>query len=321
MRSLGSTRKQALLPVGAAVVVGILAIGAGGLPEPGFDRSWLRDVLIGAGTSALLFVPFYFLTRSLDGHLSAVAQQSTRTAEELSGRVDALREEVDQRLGAMSERVSTRLQDENEAMLAAFAGVTESPTREGIARALSLAQNARLIDHKAPPRVQVDKYERLYVTFTYYEGSRFQGQDLNDQLYLELVTQDGATVAGSHLFVWGAHQTADEVLTDVGRALWRCTNGTLDPEALIKGLEDLLQTAAASPELRPAVVACTPEWLVVGGSHPQVINPAREYGCPVERLHQEPSFRAHVAEKTWVNADAWDEVVEVARSIFPEASR
>lgn len=291
-----------------AVAIGAVTLALSGRPEPGFDGPWLRDVLIGIGTSALLVVPFYFLTRMLD--------------QRMAGQVEALRDEVEERLEALSSRVAAQLRGERDTARSAFAALkTEVPTRDDLVRALRFADHRGLVE-RPDPRVKVSGDPPLCVKFWYFEGAPFRGEPISDSLYLELVDDVGHELPDRGLFVWEG-QSTEEVFTLVGKSLANVSNEVIDWKALMQGLGELLEAADADPQLRPVVQSFGSHCFIVGGSDPKVVNASDQLMVRVTELHRESSIGQCEGEKLEEDAaSAWHEACAVAMKLFPlEASR
>ena len=93
------------------------------------------------------------------------------------------------------------------------------------------------------------------------------------------------------------------------------TGETFDPTRFLVGLADLLDAAASSPERRPAIELCVPQWMVCDWG---VVTYNRTvYGLSLAQLRPS-SISVHVKEKTWADRDCWDTARGVALALFPD---
>lgn len=114
---------------------------------------------------------------------------------------------------------------------------------------------------------------------------------------------------------WREGRGPEDVLVEVGRALYKQTGETLDTNALFNGFADLLEAAMSHPERRPAIMLCPPQWMVCDWG--LVPYEGRVYTVTRRDLHSSSTLEAHVANKEWVDPDSWDAACQAIRTLFP----
>ena len=278
------------------------------------SAEWWSGALVNSGTAVLLFVPLYLLTRSLDRRVERVRAEAVEGVETLTSRVASFEADVDKRLDDVARSVASRLAAERAADAEAFDALAERPTRTSVLRALAVGHRQGLIAR--PPRVLVNEGERLYVAFE--RGGEDEGlASEEDDLTLLL---EG--IGGEFLdcVVWGGDVSVEDAMFKLGRELEARSHPSdgFDVAALFSGLADLLRVASSSPERRPLIQLCPPQWAVREGGVVSYGTGVPLYGIGVARLRHDRSWSAHMAEKSWVDMDSFDDAHLAAVSLFPK---
>lgn len=323
-RRLWTSRKKWGPPTLFAVL-GVAAVVASLLPNPGLDDAWTRDLLLTIGSSLALFAPLYFITRTLDTHLGEVATEAQETKDQvaevrveaaatqtaLTESVEALRADVDRKLNDFARQVSQDLEAEAAADTAAFASLrTDEPTRETVIEALRRADSQRLTTLSRPPRVDVSDRNTVYLSAQFDAG-----EWASVPLMLRLEDVAGEV---SDWIEWTAERSARDVFVEVGQAFRRKTGEMFDPARFLTGLADLLDAASSSRERRPAVELCAPQWMVCEwGVVTYGPEPPYAHGLTVKHLRVARS-REDIAEKTWADTDSFNAAREVSLALFPD---
>ena len=305
-------------------VAGLAAVLGSMLPNPGPDDAWLRDLLMTVGSSALLFVPFYAITRSLDRHLDRVAEETAQQVKEVRSetarqveevrsdtaqQVEEVRAETQSRLDDLTSRVAARLEAEATADRDAFAALrSPDPTRDAFWDAFDRAVKLGLVSETRHPRVNISRESHLYVSV------EIDTRDWADEpLQFRVETLAGRI---ADYVAWPADRTAEDVLVEVGRLLFKHTAEVFDPALLLRGFADLLEAAMSHPERRPAIQLCPPQWMVCDWG--VIAYDEHTYGVSLTKLQTSSSISAHVAEKSWVDLDSWESAYESALALFPK---
>lgn len=304
-------------------VAGLAAVLGSMLPGPGPDDAWLRDLLMTVGSSALLFVPFYLITRSLDRHLDRVAADTERQVEEVrtdtarqvedvraetARQVEEVRTDVDRRLAEAADILAARLGTEAAADRAAFDTLrTKAPDRDAFWEAMERAHRLGFVASRYGPRVRVSEAARLYV------GVEIDTRDIADEPIQFRVERVGGNV--EEWVPWPADADGVDVMVEVGRAIYRLTGETFDLTVFLGGLADLLDAANGHPDRRPAIELCPPQWMVCEWG--VVAYRDRTYGVALGTLQASPTMSPHVADKPWVDPDSWDAARTVALALYP----
>lgn len=173
--------------------------------------------------------------------------------------------------------------------------------------AFERAHRLGLVSAWRPPRVNISNHSRLYVSV------ELDTDDWADPLQLRIESLGGRV---EDWIPWPEDQDVEEVLVEVGRALFKHTGEKFDPGALLGGLADLLEAALSHPERRPAIELCPPQWMVCEWG--VIAYDAHIYGVNLEQLQTSPTIAAHVTTtKGWVDPDSWDAAYEAALALFP----
>ncbi|KRA30971.1 MULTISPECIES: hypothetical protein [unclassified Nocardioides] len=305
-------------------VAGLAAVLGSMLPNPGPDDAWFRDLLMTVGSSALLFVPFYAITRSLDRHLDRVADDTAQQVEEVrtdtarqveevrtktAQQVEEVRAEAQSRIDDVTSRVAARLEAEAAADRDAFAALrSPDPTRDTFWDAFDRALRLGLVSETRHPRVNISRQSHLYVSV------EIDTNDWADEpLQFRVETLAGRV---EDYVPWPADQTAEDVLVEVGRLLFKHTAEAFDPALLLRGFADLLEAAMSHPERRPAIQLCPPQWMVCDWG--VIAYDEHIYGVNLPKLQTSSTISSHVAEKGWVHLDSWESAYEAALALFPK---
>lgn len=115
---------------------------------------------------------------------------------------------------------------------------------------------------------------------------------------------------------WPYDADDEDIMVEVGRAIYRHTSETFDLAAFLSGLADLLDAALSDPERRPAVQLCPPQWMVCDWGVVAYGDDGGTYGVNLRTLQQSPSMSPHVADKPWVDVESWDAARAAALAIF-----
>lgn len=275
---------------------------------------WWFNVLISVGSAILLVVPLFVFTRVLDQHISEVRTETTTRVDALRDRVSSFEDEIERRLDDVARSVSAQLAEESDSDLKAFDALATTPSREGLEDALRRARELDLLDEGAPPRVRVSDSEWSYVVvdlgpFPGYskEITCFHVEDLHGDESAEIP--------------WAPERSMDEIMVRIGRAVQaRSGRPNFDVAVFFRGLRDILKVAYNSPERRPIVELCPPQWAVTDRGI-VTYGDAPLYRAPLQKLRDDPHFSQHVRRKPWVDAESFERAEMAVRELFPDTSR
>ena len=169
------------------------------------------------------------------------------------------------------------------------------------------AQRLGLVSTQRPPRVSISINERLYASV-----------ELNTESFERVPCGSGSERFDGSVVdevVWRPDIEATDILVEVGRTLFRHTCETFDTGAFLGGLADLLEAALSSPEHRPALQLCPPQWVVCDWGVTALGRCG--YGVRLDTLHTSPTIESHVSSEPWVDRDSWKEAAMAARALFP----
>jgi hypothetical protein len=280
------------------------------------SEQWLSDLLLGIGTSVVLFVPLYIIGRRLDRHLDQV-QRETATAienvrQETQAGVDALTQRVDD----LASSVSERLRAESARDVEIFTGIAQNLSREELRVALNRARELGIVSGSRKPRVLVSRAHSLFLSVGVV-GPPEQGA--NQWVGVDLEGLDGRKLEAE--LRWGQNESPTDFMVRVGRALAaHDASQRFDPQLFAERLSETLLVGLSHEERRPIVEICPPQWAVVSAPQGGAIvtyGRAPLVDATSAEFMQRPDLLAHLHSKTWVNASSLDTAYLSLMNLFP----
>jgi hypothetical protein len=275
-----------------------------------------------------LLVPIEVISRRLQRAVQAVGEETASAVEAvreetaasvagLTARVADFEQEVGRRLEDASLAITQRLAAEQAADVAAFDVFVNGPTRDGIIAALRRAVDLGLINGQRGPRARVDGDRDVFLRLDYEPAheSGWTGELVPDGV--TLIVEDGA---GHRIDAtwWAPGESFEDAMVAVGRIVQRvAVAGTFDVAAGFRQLRDLLTIAYDSPERRPLLQLCPPQWAITDTGIVTVGHPT--YFVPLSRLRQ-PETARDVGQKQWVDADSFEEAQATALELLDDGA-
>jgi hypothetical protein len=248
---------------------------------------------LNVGTAIVLVVPIYLLTGRLGRRIDDVQAETATNVTALTNRVATFEEAVERRLDEVADAVANRIKAESQLDTASWDALLERPSRAVMVEALERADARGLLAPGRGPRVRVADSSDVYIGVDYEAPTELR------PLELALVVEG---LGG--LFVrevrWDEATSLEEVLVLVGRAVQRAASGDFHPAAVFSGLREMFKVASSSPDCRPILEYCPPQWVVTDRGIHTVGQPA--YGLSIPQLG---GLRSHVLGKSWVDEDSF----------------
>lgn len=299
----GHRLRVALLAAG----VGLAILAAAYVVEDGSSRAWWSGVLVNGGTAVVLLGPLWFLTERLGRRIEGVRQETATRVGDLTARVETFERDVDRRLDDVAAAVTRRLADERARDASALDDLGEEMTRGVLVDALSRARDLGVISERRGPRVAVADGASVYLRFD-YSSPDADPWGAGDRVEVCIEQHDGTVVERVE---WTAESDATDILVRLGRAVLRVTTRIdLDVAWCMTRLQDTLQVAWQSEQLRPILQLCPPQWVVTENGA-SAYGQSSEYAYTVLKNRIQELYN-HVLSKPWVDRDSFDDACAVA---------
>jgi hypothetical protein len=287
------------------------------------------------GTTVLLFVPLLLAGRGIERMLDSVhtaqklvtKQQSeiaerqdktdssvARLAEEVSRAQEELRLTREQ----LSEVVLDRIAERRDRDTALINEVADTPSRDGLMRALWRAQQLGWISATG---CRVSLFDRdVYLRF-YVEGDAEHDEP---GLCSLIVEPDDGSALGS--FEWRPSESAADLAIWVAETLQSARLYPGDEEFkagdIFKTLQELLLTArklatdekSVERELSPIIQICPPQWAITDYGV-ESIDPEWTYAIEADRL-DESDWLPHMTAKVWVDYPSFSRALRIGRLLY-----
>lgn len=295
--------------------------------------SWWSAVLVNAGTALLLFAPLLLAGRYIERRFDQVQttqtaiedrqQTTTASIESLAKQVSETRAELRRSREELSDAVTERLASRRADDAAVVAQLTDAASHDAVFAALERATQLNLISPSGC-RVALGTTD-VCVRFLSPEAQdRFQAEpDPSDDVELSLEGIDGDRIRS---LWWSKDQTAEDFLVALGEALQSSGHYPGDKAFraadVFHNLQQLLEVSlsaaarGASTSLNGAVQYFPPQWMLTDQRLASIGTPG--YSIPLGRLRE--AWPPHMAEKSWIDRDCFDDAYATARLLF-EAGR
>jgi hypothetical protein len=302
------------------------------------SNGWFSGVLIGLGSTLLLFTPLLIVGRVIEKRLDSVRTEQEQSAEQQQQIVEhqqktdsdiaRLTEEVahtqeDLRLTKeqLSDAVRSRIAATRDKDSALFESVADIPSRDTILAALCRMMELGLVSRNGCRVALFDT--DLYLRFKAESSNSWLDDDDFDLILLVLERADGEEISRT---VWEEGESPADIAVSIAQQMQ--TAGRYPGDARFNAgnifgtLGSLLGVAhrAATSErgvvvpLGRIIQLCLPQWIIADdGIHAIEGHPG--YFIHAQRFDEQDWYQ-HMHEKPWINLDSFDEAFGDANELY-----
>ena len=313
-----------------AVLVVAIAVGFLYLSWDCQSSTWESGLFLAFGSTLLLFVPLAILTRSIESGLDRVTErqdQIAATQEETASDVARLTEEVaqtqtDLRLtrDQLSEVVRDRIASNRSKDSALFKAMGEAPSQPDILDSLVRAKELGIIPGQGCRVSFISEcYLRFAPDWTSSDPVVYESQD-PDVIGLTLEEADAGVL---RLMRWDAGKSASEIAVDIAEAMQASGvypgDGSFDAGKIFADLSALLTmgydsiTQGTIYPVRHIIQFCPPQWAVCDDG---IYSTQTPYMIRADRIYHGDRYSAHMAEKTWVDLNSFEQASAACYALF-----
>jgi len=184
------------------------------------DSSYPSGLLLELGISLLLLIPFFLLSRWLEGHIREAEQRSEERAATLSAQVDDVREEVRRtsaRLDELGEETRAQIRLSEQADKKLFHRFEDAPSYDSLVRLLARARELGAMSNKGV-RVRIPGtyyWLRFYPSVTVEVSGKDENTQARSTAWVLVERRDGSQADDSPSFPWYEDESAQELMKKV----------------------------------------------------------------------------------------------------------
>lgn len=302
--------KRIWIPV---VVAGVMFIGVSALVGDA-NSVWWQTLLLNLGTTVLLILPIYLITRSLERRVEQQVGSANTRIDDLSSTVADVETQV-RSIQELADEFAQQRETVTGERRDLFRSLAQHPTREQLHKAVDLAESLRLVDLVDTPglRAPIQESATTYLALIRY----FEGDDLNFQL--QDIRGHALPDTNEQELLWPADDQNGLAVffPRVEDLLYRAQDfHQLDPAHWFRRISATLLAAFKVPDARPIVELIGDQWAMLDD-----IALALPHGYPVpyNRMpvnSKDPLSQVHVARKAWAHEPSVDRAYWVGQELL-----
>lgn len=292
--------KRIWIPV---VVVGLIFIGGSAFVHEA-NSVWWQNLLLNLGTTVLLILPIYWITRRLEQRVNRKVDTANTRIDDLSSTVADVETQV-RNIQELADDFAQQRETVTSERRDLFRSLAVHPTREKLHNAVDLAEKLRLVDLVDTPglRAPIQEPANTYLALIrYFEGDNlnFQLQDIRGNVLPDTSGQELLWPADDQdgLAVFFPH---------VVDLLYRAQDfHKLDLAHWFRRISATLLAAFDTPDARPIVELVGNQWAMLDDV---AIALPHGYPVPYNRMRHDskhPLPQRDVANKTWAHEPSVD---------------
>ncbi|HEX2894911.1 MAG TPA: hypothetical protein VHO29_13010 [Marmoricola sp.] len=266
------------------------------------------DLFLNTGAATLLLAPLYAMSAALGARVEQVRDQTTGEIHSLRTEVEASTQGLRTDIESLRAQVSERIQEADARQAAVVQTLREAPTAAVIRDALRDATRERVISVRGP-RVRI-------VHPSAYIFGRFRLE--NESLKVDIERRDGTVI---NTIDWEDGTSATDLMLQVVETLRAVSMlpEPFDPGLAFVQLSELLDAhtkqkrrLALMEDASGLIESCGQwtihDWGIVGWPEDSIL----PYVIELDRF-DESDWHRHMAEKTWIDLDSFDQAMTTAR--------